>query len=62
MPLGNQVHAELVDRRRFADAGHTGNANTPGVAGRRKECLQEILCQLLIIWPRALDQRDRARQ
>ena len=40
---GDQVHAELVDGGRLADAGHAGDADAVRLAGIRQQLLQQVL-------------------
>ena len=62
MALRDQIEAKLIDQRRLADAGNARHSKTPRLAGVRQKLLQKILCNRLIVRPRAFHKRDRTRQ
>ena len=59
---GDEVHAELVDGRRLADARHAGDAEAQRAARRRQQRLQQLLGERGVLGLGALDERDGARQ
>jgi hypothetical protein len=58
--LRYEVQTELIDQRGLTRAWHAANADSHRFAGIGQEQLDEGLRLGLILWLRALDQRDGA--
>ena len=54
-----EVHAELVDEGRLADAGHAGDPDPVRAAGERQQLEHDLLGELAVDPVRGLHQGDR---